>query len=127
MRGSQRKLDKAIKFSFTPRGSAVRARHRPPEAPPRAAALCLKSPSPRAPDALGSRRSWSKILMGHATAILRLLALAFLLVLGAASVRAEAMSFQMVTLGVGHCRANCPQVIAASGEIDEGSADNFLR
>jgi hypothetical protein len=65
--------------------------------------------------------------MGHATATLRLLALAFLLVLGAASARAEGMSFQMVTLGVGHCRANCPQVIAASGEIDEGSADNFLR
>jgi len=59
--------------------------------------------------------------MRHATAILRLLALAFLLVLGAASVRAEAMSFQMVTLGVGHCRANCPQVIAASGEIDEAA------
>ena len=66
--------------------------------------------------------------MGHATATLRQLALAFLLVLGLAlPARAEGMSFQMVTLGVGHCRANCPQVIAASGQIDEGSADNFLR
>ena len=68
--------------------------------------------------------------MGHATATLRLLALAFLLVLGAAvapTARAEAMSFQMVTLGVGHCGSKCPQVIAASGEIDEGSAENFLQ
>jgi hypothetical protein len=66
--------------------------------------------------------------MGHATATLRQLALAFLLVLGLAlPARAEGMSFQMVTLGVGHCGSKCPQVIAASGEIDEGSADNFLR
>ena len=36
------------------------------------------------------------------------------------------MHSSMVTLGVGHCRANCPQVIAASGEIGEGTPDAFV-
>lgn len=68
--------------------------------------------------------------MQRATTTFHLLALAFILSLCSARqapARAEPMSFQMVTLGGGHCRANCPRLIAASGEIDEGSAENFLR
>jgi len=39
----------------------------------------------------------------------------------------EAMSFQLVTLGSRHCGSNCPQVIFAQGQIDEGTAQNLLR
>jgi len=60
------------------------------------------------------------------TPLLRLFALIFLAVLGAPASAAAAMSFEVVTLGVGHCRDRCPQVVVAQGEIDNGSAQNFL-
>lgn len=41
---------------------------------------------------------------------------------------AQAMSFRTVPVGngVGGCGANCPQVVAAEGEIDESTANAFL-
>jgi hypothetical protein len=60
------------------------------------------------------------------TPFLRLFALIFLSVLVAPASAAAAMSFEVVTLGVGQCRDRCPQVIFAQGEIDNGSAQNFL-
>jgi hypothetical protein len=58
--------------------------------------------------------------------IYRPLALAFLLMLGFAA-QAEAMNFEVVTLGGRHCGTRCPQVISAEGEIGEGSPEEFLR
>ncbi|MCC3245221.1 hypothetical protein LG047_07790 [Methylocystis sp. WRRC1] len=40
--------------------------------------------------------------------------------------RAEDMGFRVVGLGSGACGARCPQVIAAQGEIVEGTPDAFL-
>lgn len=57
---------------------------------------------------------------------MRLFALTLLSLLAAPASAAAAMSFEVVTLGVGHCRDRCPQVIFAQGEIDNGSAQNFL-
>jgi hypothetical protein len=55
--------------------------------------------------------------------------LAFLLAAAALQPAAaeETMSFQLVTLGSRHCGRNCPQVIFAQGQIDEGTADQLLR
>ncbi len=36
------------------------------------------------------------------------------------------MSFQLVSLELNHCRAHCPQVVFAHGEIDNGASDEFL-
>ena len=38
----------------------------------------------------------------------------------------EEMGFRVVSLGNGRCGARCPQVIAAQGEIIEGTPDAFL-
>lgn len=58
---------------------------------------------------------------------LRVFALTTLLILSArAPAFAAPMSFEIVTVGVGQCRAHCPQVIFAQGEIDNGSADALL-
>jgi hypothetical protein len=43
-----------------------------------------------------------------------------------ASVRAEEMSFRVATLADGRCRADCPQVLVAEGEIGEETPDAFL-
>lgn len=40
--------------------------------------------------------------------------------------RAEEMSFRVVSLSNGQCGARCPQVIAAQGEVIEGTPDAFL-
>jgi len=60
------------------------------------------------------------------SSFLRLFALILLSVLAAPASAAAGMSFELVTLGGGHCRDHCPQVIVAQGEIDNGSAQNFL-
>jgi hypothetical protein len=39
---------------------------------------------------------------------------------------AEEMSFRVIGVGSGKCRANCPKVIAAEGEIAEGTPDAFV-
>lgn len=39
---------------------------------------------------------------------------------------AEEMNFRVVGLSAGKCGARCPQVIAAQGEIGEGTPDAFL-
>jgi hypothetical protein len=58
---------------------------------------------------------------------LRIFALTTFAVLAAgAPASAAPMSFGLVTVGLGHCRGHCPQVISAQGEIDNGSADAFL-
>jgi hypothetical protein len=53
-------------------------------------------------------------------------ALAVLAAASALQARAEEMSFRVVSLGNGQCGARCPQVIAAQGEIIEGTPDAFL-
>lgn len=42
-----------------------------------------------------------------------------------ASAPAAAMSFKLVPVG-GSCGARCPQVISAEGEIDKGTAEEFI-
>jgi hypothetical protein len=49
-----------------------------------------------------------------------------LCVASASAARAEEMSFRVVGVNSGGCGANCPQVIAAQGEIGEGTPDAFL-
>ncbi|ATQ69231.1 MULTISPECIES: hypothetical protein [Methylosinus] len=44
-----------------------------------------------------------------------------------APVRADEMSFRLVTLADSHCGGRCPQVVAAEGEIVEDTPDVFLR
>jgi len=57
----------------------------------------------------------------------RLAAFALLVAVSAAApALATPMSFELVKVGVGHCRDRCPQVIFAQGEIDNGSAQSFL-
>lgn len=63
--------------------------------------------------------------------ILRTLALGALgllapAVLACNAALAEEMSFRIVGLEAGRCGARCPQVIAAQGEIGEGTPDAFL-
>jgi hypothetical protein len=69
--------------------------------------------------------------MGKAiSGIFRMLPLALMLVLNPALIavaQAEGMTFQLVTLGGGHCGRKCPQVISAQGEIGEDSPDEFVR
>jgi len=43
-----------------------------------------------------------------------------------AAARAEDMGFRVIGLSSGNCGARCPQVIAAQGEIVEGTPDAFL-
>jgi len=52
--------------------------------------------------------------------------LLLLCALAASSARAEEMSFRVVDLNARGCRARCPQVIAAQGEIGEATPDAFL-
>lgn len=40
--------------------------------------------------------------------------------------RAEDMSFRVIGVDGGRCRGNCPQVIAAQGEIAESTPDAFI-
>jgi hypothetical protein len=47
-------------------------------------------------------------------------------VVAASPAGAEEMSFRVVGLNTGNCNARCPQVIAAQGEIAEGTPDAFL-
>ncbi|WP_457795555.1 hypothetical protein [Methylocystis sp. S23] len=58
-----------------------------------------------------------------ALAALALVAQAFL---SLSAARSEEMSFRVVGLNGGNCGARCPQVIAAQGEIAEGTPDAFL-
>jgi hypothetical protein len=48
------------------------------------------------------------------------------LALSASAAGAEEMGFRVVGLNAGNCRSNCPKVIAAEGEIGEGTPDAFL-
>ncbi len=62
---------------------------------------------------------------------LRILALCALGVLAQAAIlcgpaRAEEMSFRVVGVNGGGCGARCPQMIAAQGEIGEGTPDAFV-
>lgn len=70
------------------------------------------------------------VVMGKIGALaLRLAVMTLLLFISPAlrcAAHADSMSFQMVELGVGQCRAHCPQVIFAQGQIDDGSADALL-
>jgi hypothetical protein len=50
----------------------------------------------------------------------------FALCVVASTARAEEMSFRVVGVDSGGCGANCPQVIAAQGEIGEATPDAFL-
>lgn len=59
-----------------------------------------------------------------------ILLLASIAALAAAPARADDMSFRLATLATGHCGAQCPQVVAAEGEIVEetpGAFLNFIR
>lgn len=55
-----------------------------------------------------------------------LAALTLLAIAAPAAARAEEMGFRVISLGNGQCGARCPQVIAAQGEIIEGTPDAFL-
>jgi len=59
----------------------------------------------------------------------KLAAIAVFLLAGVAltaPARADEMTFRIVRLAGGHCDESCPQVVAAQGEIGEGTPDAFL-
>ncbi|QGM96496.1 hypothetical protein [Methylocystis parvus] len=60
------------------------------------------------------------------TLALGALGLAVQALLAGGGAQAEEMSFRVVGLDAGRCGARCPQVIAAQGEIGEGTPDAFL-